>query len=103
VKIKVKLNNKGLVEDIEKQEVDSDWITDKKLPVLPDIFLPVVSNYTIGSPISKDIRVSPISGQQWSNLTHNERGKLLELVEWLGESAEEYCRKWQSLLPRDPR
>lgn len=107
MKIEVKLKPDGLVEDIQRSE-KLDWIAAyrekvAKNPVLPDVFLPVVNKYEKGEPISQDIEVIPISGQQWHNLTQSEKNQLLELIEFTGQSAEEYTRSWQIMLPRNPR
>ena len=107
MKLKVKLDSRYRVEDIERGTTP-DWIdsyklaNQNKLPPLPGFLSPLVNNYTEGQPISKDIVVIPISGQQWQALTASERAELLELVEFTGKDAGDYCREFQSHFPRDP-
>ena len=101
MKITIRRDEKGLVNYIDKSAAPG-WLDVGKPPTLPGSFQPIVHNYTNGQPVSKDIKVIPISGQQWLNLTQNEQEQLLELVEWLGVTAEDYCRQFQSMLPRDP-
>lgn len=102
--IKLELNDKGLVSSIN-QDTDPDWITlyqtkTGKLPAVPKSLLSLVNNYVEGQPISQTIQVIPISGQQWSLLNKKQKRFLLELVEWLGGNADDYCRLWMSMLPR---
>ena len=112
MKLNVKLNDTYRVQDIERDKVKPDWVEsetvkgttpDKNvLPILPSFLLPLVNGYTQGEPISKDIVVIPISGQQWQAMMADERNKLLELVEFTGKDAGDYCREFQSHFPRDP-
>ena len=97
--ISVETNEKGLVKRIAKSD-KSSWLDSPQK--LPDVFLPLVLNYTKGQAISKDIEVIPISGQKWGELTQGEKEQLLELVEYTGVRAEDYCRHWESMLPKDP-
>lgn len=104
MKIGVKLNSDGLVEDVQRVEKPT-WIEEyqtenAKLPSIPDILKSLILGDV--KDISK-IQIIPISGQKWHNLTQNEKNQLLELVEYTGQSAEDYCRLWQSQLPRTPR
>ena len=108
MKITIRLNDKGLVRDIEKDDSKWDWIETARqlklqLPPLPRGLEPLVNRYKPGDAITKDMEIIPPSGQFWSQLTDTEKTKLLELIEWTGQSAEEYCRHFQSMLPRDPR
>ncbi len=80
-----------------------DWIDSKNLPMLPDALLPVVIGHEKGKPISKDIKVISCSNQYWHSLSDDEQSKILELVEWTGESKEEYMRKMRAVLPKNPR
>jgi len=106
MKIQVRLNDKGLVQAVEKVE-GLDWIEQAqqggKPPVLPNAFLSLVNKYDKGKPVSSDTKVIPISGQQWHNLTQNEKEELLALVEFTGIRAEDYIRKFQAMLPKNPR
>lgn len=104
MKLEAKLKSDGLVDDIQRSEKPT-WIEEyqtknAKLPSIPDVFKPLVVGDA--KDISK-VQIIPISGQHWSNLTCNEKNHLLELVEYTGQSAEDYCRLWQSQLPRTPR
>ena len=107
MKLTIKINDKYRVADIERDDKPS-WIekyqqvNPQKLPLLPNFMLPFVNWYIVGEPITKNIEIIPISGQQWQKLTNSERAELLELVEFTGKNAEDYVRELQSHFPRDP-
>ena len=107
MELKIKIDEKYRVTDIEKSDKPS-WIekyqrgNPQKLPPLPNFMLPFVNWYVVGEPITKNIEIIPISGQQWQKLTNSEKGQLLELVEFTGKDAGDYYREFQSHFPRDP-
>ena len=101
MKINLTLNSNGLADRIEK--TSERGCIDVQNPSIPNVLLPIVRNYVEGKPIDQKVRVIPTSGQMWQELTHNEKEALLELVELTGVRAEDYCRLWQSQLPRPPR
>lgn len=91
-------------------EVGNNWIEsyeieNGKLPVLPDYLLEIATNYTVGTPIHKDITIIPCQMQSWSKFKRqpNRMRKLLELLKWLGEEPEEYIAKVEGLAPPDGR
>ena len=96
MKIKLTLNSKGLVDRIERTD-ETTWLNLEK-PTVPDVLLPLTHNTKA---VTQDIKVIPVSGQQWQNLTQNEKEELLELVEVTGVRAEDYVRLFQSMLPKD--
>ena len=61
-----------------------------KLPPVPDYLLPLVDNYTVGEPISKEIKLTRPSTQFWANLMPSQRENFLGLVEWLGIDPRDY-------------
>ena len=108
MKLKTKQNEKNRVEYIERIDGELNWIESykskhgKKPPPLPNYMLPLVNLYIKGTPITEGIQVIPISGQQWTLLTANEKAELLELVEFTGKDAGDYVRNFEAMFPKDP-
>ena len=109
MKLAVKIDTNYKVEDITRDKITLDWIETyksenlNKLPSSPAFLLPLINNYVQGQPISKDIVVIPISGQQWQEMTAHQRNELLELVEFTGGDADDYMKLVQSQYPKTPR
>lgn len=97
----------GLLESVYKSykiKSKDDWILDYKitygkLSVLPSYLLPTVPQYSVGTPISKDFKIIPMSGQFWHDLLPSQRKKLLTFVEWLGENPDEYVQQLRKIFP----
>jgi len=105
VGITVKLKEDGRVDCIER--TDGNWIDkgkdkDGKLPSLPEYLNPFVNKYQ--GVVSIDMEIIAPSGQQWNQvLTGKQRNELLELVEWVGDDADEYTERMISMWPKEPR
>ena len=82
--IELRLNSKGLPEEITKTAddgwVDATLLQAGKLPSLPNFILPLVNNYTKGQAVSQAVKLIPPSGQQWGLMNLNEKRQLLELA-----------------------
>ena len=104
--IKVTMNDRGRVKAIDK-DAQPTWIeantVGNKPPPVPNWMLPVIINYKKESPIDNNIEVIPCSGQYWNELKAPQQAKILELVEWLGGSADEYVRDFEKMFPNSPR
>lgn len=119
MKLKVRMNDKGRVEAIERDDKTPNWITkyqqanQQKLPPLPKWLYPVLNirdekgyrtltNDTGSYFISKALEVTPFSGQWWNSLRDDRKAEVLELVEWLGGDANEYVNSSEIMYPKDP-
>ena len=71
----------------------------KMLPV-PDFLQPVLLNCSAGQPVSKDIKLRPMSGQFWNGLLPSQKDKLSELVGWLGQDPRDYVETMRRMLPK---
>lgn len=119
MKLKVRLNDKFRVEDIERDDKSLSWIekhqlgNQNKLPVLPKRLHQLCNirdekgyrslhNSKEDLLVSDKLEVIPISGQQWQAMTNNERAELLELVEFTGKDPTDYVRSFEVMYPYNP-
>ena len=121
MKLKVKLNDKFRVEDIERDDKLPSWIekhqqaNQQKLPPIPKwLYQLLIIRDEKGHRslhqaqdenllVSKNLEVIACSGPQWQAMTASERNQLLELVEFTGQDAGDYVRYFQSMYPNTPR
>ena len=71
-----------------------------EFPPIPEYLLPVVTHYSPGKPVSKNMEVIRASGEFWNRLLPSQKDKLMELVEWLGEDPRDYETQVLKMLPR---
>ena len=116
MKLKVKLDKNYKVEDIERDDKSPSWVEKhpQKSPPIPKWMYQILNirdekGYSSLHQSQEDLLVSnkleviPVSGQQWQAMNTNQRNELLELVEFTGQDAGDYCRLFQSMYPKTPR
>ncbi|OGO29860.1 MAG: hypothetical protein A2Z29_05505 [Chloroflexi bacterium RBG_16_56_11] len=89
----------------ERTKLSSNWISayqieNSKLPPIQDYFVDLTINYTKGEPISREIKLRPMSAQFWARLFPSQRDELKQLVEWLGMNWDDYYEQMQRMLPK---
>jgi hypothetical protein len=70
-----------------------------KLPPIPGFMSGVVSNYSPGMLVSKNIQLITPSAQFWKEPLPSEKKQLLELVEWLGQDPRDYEAMIKKMSP----
>ena len=104
MKLKIKIKD-GRVDEIERDDLKQNWIEKKggKVP-LPGWMIPLALNYVEDEDIdvSVDLKVLYPSGQFWSSLRSDQRGELIELVEWLLQDVDDFIRKMEQMYPKNP-
>ncbi len=88
----------GKVKSISPEGVG--WIVDKNSP-LPEGIKHLTIGYD-GKDISK-VRVIYPSAQQWASMRSDEKSDLLELVDWTVQDVNQFVRKMEAMLPKNPR
>ena len=81
-----------------------NWIHDHvrksgDTPALPGFLVPFAVTYVRGAPISRDLKLRPMSCQSWNRLDPGQRQRLRELVQWLGWKWEDYWDWSEQLWP----
>lgn len=79
--------------------IERDRATTGELPLVPHWLAPLVLNYQPGARVATGMKLLTPSAQFWANLLPSQKDKLLELVEWLGESPEDYLWKIEQGRP----
>jgi hypothetical protein len=70
-----------------------------KLPPIPDYLMQLVTNYTKGEPIRKDIQLQVAERGFWQNLLPSQQEDLLTLAKWLGQDPRDYAEKVKRNAP----
>src|SRR4030042_340784 len=88
------LAHRQLWVELEKQK-QSNWISAHEmergeLPPVPSFMSDVVSNYSPGMLVSKNIQLITPSAHFWEKRRPSEKKQLLELAEWLGQDPRDY-------------
>lgn len=64
-----------------------------KLPPIPDYLMQLVTNYTKGEPISKNVQLQVAERAFWNNLLPSQQEELLALAKWLGQEPGDYAER----------
>jgi len=82
----------------------SNWINAyekeyRRLPPIPNFMSDIVSDYSPGMVISKNIKLINPSAHFWGKRSPSEREQLLDLVEWLGQDPRDYEARIKTMSP----
>tara|TARA_Y100000310_G_C20236889_1_gene602786 strand:- start:85 stop:462 length:378 start_codon:yes stop_codon:yes gene_type:complete len=107
------MNDRHKVEAIERDEGNPSWIETIPAPNVPKWMFAVLNikdgqrSRSLGNSnesivVSNQLEVTPLSGQWWNSLRINQKAEILELVEWLGDNADDYVASSEAMYPGDP-